>query len=90
MQAGSKLDNFDKSTSVNGKVLYNINKVWEKVFSNFSCMFLNPNSFFFNLNSNCSNLVNMRNLQEQVKKAVGQNKITKYRVQNLAVFDFLI
>ena len=45
-QAGSKLDNFDKSTSVNGKVLYNINKVWEKVFSNFSRMFLNPNIFF--------------------------------------------
>ena len=32
-------------------------------FSNFSCMFLNPN-----LNSNCSNLLSMRNVQEQVKK----------------------
>ena len=30
-------------------------------------MFLNPN-IFSNLNSNCSNLLDMRNLQEQVKK----------------------
>ena len=37
-------------------------------FSNFSCMFLNPN-IFSNMNSNCSNLLDMRNLQEQVKKA---------------------
>ena len=36
-------------------------------FSNFSCMFLNPN-IFSNLNSNCSNLLDLRNLQEQVKK----------------------
>ena len=34
-------------------------------FSNFSCMFLNPN----NLNSNCSNLLYLGNLQEQVKQA---------------------
>ena len=36
---------------------------WKIEFSNFSCMFLNPNNF------NCSNLLYMRNLQEQVKKA---------------------
>ena len=36
--------------------------------SNFSCMFLNPNNCF-NLNSNWSNLIDLRNLQEQVKKA---------------------
>ena len=40
----------------------------EQSFSNFSCMFLNPNNFS-NLNSNCSNLLDLRNLQEQVKKA---------------------
>ena len=33
-------------------------------FSNFSCMILNPNIFYI-LNSNCSNLLYMRNLQEQ-------------------------
>ena len=43
-------------------------------FSNFSCMFLNPNSFS-NLNSNCSNLVDMRNLQGQVKKAFCYQKL---------------
>ena len=37
-------------------------------FPNFSCMFLNPN-FFSNLNSNCSNLLDMKNFQKQVKKA---------------------
>ena len=36
---------------------------------NFSCMFLNPN-IFSNLNLNFSNLSDMRNLQEQVKKAI--------------------
>ena len=40
----------------------------DKYFSNFFCMFLNPN-IFFNLNLNCSNLLDLRNLQEQVKKA---------------------
>ena len=39
-------------------------------FSNFSCMFLNPN-----LNSNCSNLLDLRNLQEQVKKALCCQKL---------------
>ena len=39
------------------------------IFSNFSCMFLNSNGFFSNLNTNCSNLLGMKNLQEHVKKA---------------------
>ena len=43
-------------------------------FSNFSCMFLNPN-IFSNLDSNCSNLLDMRNLQEQVKKAFCYQKL---------------
>ena len=46
-----------------------------KVFSNFSCMFLNPNVVVFNLNYNCSNLLDMRNLQEQVKKNIRLPKI---------------
>ena len=40
----------------------------KKVFSNFSCMFLSSN-IFSNFNSNCFNLLNLRNLQEQVKRA---------------------
>ena len=40
-------------------------------FSNFSYMFLNPN----NMNSNCSNLLDLRNLQEQVKKAFYYQKL---------------
>ena len=43
-------------------------------FSNFSCMFLNPN-FFSYLNSNCSNSSSLRNLQEQVKKAFCYQKL---------------
>ena len=35
----------------------------------FFCMFLNPNIFFSNLNSICSNSLDMRNIQEQDKKA---------------------
>ena len=37
-------------------------------------MFLNPN-IFSNLNSNCSNLSGMRNLQKQVKKAFCYQKL---------------
>ena len=37
-------------------------------FSNISCMFLNPNIFLSNLNSNCSDLLDLRELQEQVQK----------------------
>ena len=44
-----------------------LSKHWINIFSNFSCMFLNPNNFS-NLNSNCSNLLDLRNLQEQAKK----------------------
>ena len=36
-------------------------------FSNFPCIFLNR-IFFSNLNSNCSNLLYLKNLQDQVKK----------------------
>ena len=43
-------------------------------FSNFSCMFLNPN-IFFQFEFNCSNLLDMRNLQEQVKKAFCYQKL---------------
>ena len=40
-----------------------------KLFSKFSYRFLNPN-ICSNLNSNCSNSLYLRNLQEQVKKAL--------------------
>ena len=43
-------------------------------FSNISCMFLKP-IIFSNLNSNCSNLLDLRNLQEQVKKAFCYQKL---------------
>ena len=46
----------------------------ENLFSKFSCMFLNPNHFFSNLKSNCSNLYDMGNLQEQVKKTFCHQK----------------
>ena len=35
----------------------------QRIFSNFSCMFLNPNNFS-NLNFNCPNLSSLRNPQE--------------------------
>ena len=42
----------------------------EKNFSNFSCMFLSKSKIIFsNLTFNCSNLLDMTNLQERVKKA---------------------
>ena len=43
-------------------------------FSNSSSMFLNPDNFS-NLNYNCSNLLDMINLQEQVKKAFCYQKL---------------
>ena len=43
--------------------------------SNFSCMFLNPNDFFSIKNYTCSNLLDMRNLQEEVKKAFCHQKL---------------
>ena len=48
-------------------------KGWD--FSNFSCMFLNPNNFS-NLNSYCSNLSYLRNFQEQVKNAFCYQKLS--------------
>ena len=48
--------------------IYIIFTYWKYYFSNFSCRFLNPNDFFFNLIFNCSHLIDVRNLQEQVKK----------------------
>ena len=48
-------------------------------FSNFSREFLNPN----NLNSNCSNFLDMRNLQEQVKK---KDSVTK-NCSDLSLFE---
>ena len=44
------------------------------LFSNFSCRFLNPNNFS-NLNYNCSIFWDLRNLQEQVKKAFYYQKL---------------
>ena len=44
-------------------------------FSNFSCMFLNLDIFFSNLICNCSNLLDLRNLQEQVKKTFCNQKL---------------
>ena len=46
----------------------------EKVFLKFSYMFLNPN-IFSNLYSNCSEILDMRNLKEQVKKAICYQKL---------------
>ena len=47
-----------------------------KIFSNLSCMFLNPNNLFSILNYNCSDLLGMRNIQEQVKKAFCYQKLS--------------
>ena len=54
-----------KSTKLKLKILLFFLR--HKTFSNFPYMFLNPNIFFSNLRYNCSNLLDMRNLQEQVK-----------------------
>ena len=47
-------------------IYFSTNSAAEGTFSNFPCMFLNPN----NLNSKCSNLLDLRNLQEQVKNGI--------------------
>ena len=53
-------------------------------------MFLNPN-FFSNLNSNCSNLLDMRNLQEQVKKhSVTKNLLWTFTVRTNCSSDLKI
>jgi len=46
----------------------------KSIFSNFSCMFLSSN-YFSNLTFNCSNLLDLRNLKEQVKKAFRYQKL---------------
>ena len=48
-------------------------------------MFLNPN-IFSNLNSNCSNSLDMRNLQEKVKKALLYHKFTYTAVEHANAF----
>jgi len=59
-------------TSLNHKVPMVPSQVRKKYFSNFSCRFLNPN-YLLQFNCNCSNLLDLRNLQKQVKKAVSKN-----------------
>ena len=51
-----------------------------KFFTNFSCMFLNPNNFFQLEFSNCSNLFEVRNLQVQVKSFCYQKLIWPFTV----------
>ena len=46
------------------QLLQKRNKKVKGVFSNFSCRFLNPNYIFSNLNYNCSNVLDLRNLQK--------------------------
>ena len=57
---------------------------FEKCFSNFSCMFLNPKS---NLNSNCSNLLDLKNFQGQVKKALCYPKLFWPSASNFKSFS---
>ena len=52
-------------------------------FSSFFCMFLNPN-IFSNLKYNCSNLLDIRNLQEQVKN----HSVIKH-CSNLSLFEWI-
>ena len=52
-----------------------------KLYLNLFCRFLNPN-YFFHLNDNCSNLLDMRNLQEEVKK----HSVTK-NCSDLSLFE---
>ena len=56
----------------------------ESYFSNLLCMLLNP-SIFPNSNSNCSNLLDMTNLQEQVKKGFCFKNWS-----DLSVFEWII
>ena len=51
------------------------NKEKEKELTQHTIHFLNPNNFFSNLNSNCFNLSDMRNLQEQLKKTFCYQKL---------------
>ena len=58
---------------------------FELIFSNFSCMFLNPN-IFSDLNSNCYNSLDLRNLQEYVKNILFQ-KVWKQIFFGRAIFQ---
>ena len=54
------------------------------LFSNFSCMFLNPN-IFFQFEFNCSNLLDMRNLKNKLKKqSVAKN------CSGLSLFEWIV
>ena len=77
----------DSHSLVYGKPLRlpNSDTMGQKTFSNFSCMFLNLNNFFLDLNSNCSALLDLKNLQEQVKKHSG---IKNYSV--LSLFEQIV
>ena len=48
-------------------ISFQVAVIWKLVFLTFPACILIP-IFFSNLNSNCSNLLDMRNLQEEVKK----------------------
>ena len=65
--------NFSQLSSWKRKQTFH--KFWnnKKFFSNISCMFLNPNNFS-NMKSNCSDLLDMRKLQEQDKKVFCSKK----------------
>ena len=54
-----------------------MSNLWVRIFifSNFYCMLPNPNDSFSNLNSDCSNILDMRNLRKQVKKAFCYQKL---------------
>ena len=52
--------------------------------SNFSCRFLNPNNFS-NLNYNCSNLLDLRNLQNKLRK----HSVTK-NYSDLSLFEEIV
>ena len=56
---------------------------WDISFSNFSCRFLNSNYFF---HSNFSNVLDLRNLQEQAKK----HSVSKTVLNDLSLFTVQI
>ena len=55
------------------------------LFLKFSCMFLNPNIFSY-LNSNCSNLLDMRNLQAPGASYFKKHSVTK-NCPDFALFE---
>ena len=56
------------------KITFRLSNSSPEYFSNFSCRFLNLN-YFSNLNPDCSNVFDLRNLQEQVKNAFCYQKL---------------